>query len=91
MSATIPNLANSGTYWARRNDGQWFYLNHAGTWQGFQGPPPNRDAEIAALKELLLEARGWVDLAGDMCRDNSRMLASIDAATAPSSTTGEAA
>lgn len=54
----------------------------------------NRDANarlIAAapqLYEALKEARGWVVLAEDLCRDNSKALALIDAALF--SATGEA-
>lgn len=34
----IPRLPNCGKYLAQDNAGNWHYLNHAGTWQGFQGP-----------------------------------------------------
>lgn len=34
----IPRLSNCGKYLAQDNTGNWHYLNHAGTWQGFQGP-----------------------------------------------------
>ena len=36
----IPRLPNCGRYMAIDNNGQWHYLNHAGTWQAFQGYPP---------------------------------------------------
>lgn len=37
MSDSIPRLENCGRYLACNNKGQWFYINHGGTWQTFQG------------------------------------------------------
>lgn len=34
----LPKLDNCGKYLAEDNNGQWHYVNHAGTWQGC--PPP---------------------------------------------------
>ena len=36
----IPRLANCGKYTATDNNGQHYYLNHANTWQAFQGQQP---------------------------------------------------
>lgn len=38
--AAIPRLANCGRYTATDNTGQHYYLNHANTWQAFQGQQP---------------------------------------------------
>ena len=38
--AAIPRLANCGKYTATDNNGQHYYLNHANTWQTFQGQQP---------------------------------------------------
>jgi hypothetical protein len=38
--AAIPQLANCGRYTATDNNGQHYYLNHANTWQTFQGQQP---------------------------------------------------
>ena len=38
--AAIPRLANCGRYTATDNTGQHYYLNHANTWQAFQGEQP---------------------------------------------------
>lgn len=38
--AAIPRLANCGRYTATDNTGQHYYLNHANTWQTFQGQQP---------------------------------------------------
>lgn len=37
MSEHVPRLENCGRYLACNNKGQWFYINHGGTWQTFQG------------------------------------------------------
>lgn len=34
----LPRLENCGTYLAKDNRDQWHYLNHAHTWQAYQGP-----------------------------------------------------
>lgn len=39
----IPRAENCGRYLAEGNDGQWYYLNHANTWQGYQGPSFQED------------------------------------------------
>lgn len=71
----VPKLENCGMYWAKTNDGNWHYLNHANTWQGFQGPYAGNLVRIIGLLE---ECKLWVDLAGDMCRDTEPMMARID-------------
>lgn len=42
--AAIPRLPNCGRYTATDNNGQHYYLNHANTWQTFQGQQPAADA-----------------------------------------------
>ncbi len=49
----IPCLSNCGKYLAQDNTGNWHYLNHAGTWQGFQGP----QVEPSPIHKG--EARAW--------------------------------
>jgi hypothetical protein len=71
----LPKLDNCGMYWAKTNDGNWHYLNHAKTWQRFQGPYAGNAQRVIMLLE---ECRGWVDLAGDMCRDVDSILERID-------------
>lgn len=43
---TLPKLPNTGTYLAKDNTGQWFYINHAGTWQTCPPPFPAHEAPI---------------------------------------------
>jgi hypothetical protein len=40
---TIPRLDNCGVHIAQDNKGQWYYLNHADTWQTYQGPHIGHD------------------------------------------------
>lgn len=60
----IPRLANCGKYTATDNTGQHFYLNHANTWQTFQGEQP------AAVDDEMVEIVGkalwryWDDAKG---------------------------
>lgn len=53
--AAIPRLANCGKYTATDNNGQHYYLNHANTWQTFQGHQP------AAVDELIEAAKCVVE------------------------------
>lgn len=55
---TIKRLENCSMFWAKTNDGRWHYLNHADTWQPFQGPESN--VRIAALEAENADLRsGW--------------------------------
>jgi hypothetical protein len=63
----IPRLPNCGRYIAQDNKGQWHYLNHAGTWQCYQGPAlaaqekPEPGVEVKKLKwESSLRAGSYV-------------------------------
>lgn len=42
---TIPRLANCGRYMAMDNAGQRYYLNHANTWQAYQGDEPEQASQ----------------------------------------------
>ena len=58
MIENIPPLANCSRVWACNNKGQWFYINHGGTWQMFQGFDAAKDAEDSVRAdeaETLLE------------------------------------
>lgn len=45
-AAGLPRLENCGAYIAQDNQGNWFYLNHANTWQGYQGPSAGTPARM---------------------------------------------
>jgi hypothetical protein len=54
----IPLLENCGEYLAHDNKGQWHYINHAGTWQGYQGPTGGQwEDGFRSIVTLLVGAR----------------------------------
>jgi hypothetical protein len=61
----IPRLPNCGRYIAQDNKGQWHYLNHAGTWQCYQGPAlaaqekPEPGVEVKALEWSVERRHGF--------------------------------
>ena len=63
MSDSIPRLENCGRHLACNNQGQWFYINHGGTWQTFQGVDAANAVEYKARADaaeaLLDDLLGW--------------------------------
>lgn len=86
--AAIPRLANCGKYTATDNTGQHYYLNHANTWQTFQGEHPtavdgaDKDdarryrALVATGKYVPAMREGW----GLACGRTKASKAELDAA-----------
>lgn len=51
VGVDIPRMENCGRYLAEDNKGQWHYLNHANTWQTFQGPSTIEAAQRQGVKD----------------------------------------
>lgn len=64
MGRDIKRLDNCGQYWAKDNRGGWHYLNHADTWQSFQGPSVNE-----SLFNALKGAIGALEFSRDFHHD----------------------
>ena len=62
MTETIPKLENCGRFLACNNKGEWFYINHGGIWQTFQGFDAANAANYKACADeaerLLVECTG---------------------------------
>jgi hypothetical protein len=70
--AAIPRLANCGKYTATDNNGQHYYLNHANTWQTFQGEQP-----AAVGGAMVRVPRGAAEVAAAVAVEWAEMLAGI--------------
>lgn len=60
VAGFVPRLDSGGTYLAKDNKGQWHYLNHAGTWQGYAGPLTQEPLQ-ALLTDVLRVLDSYAD------------------------------